>query len=233
MSYHTIVERLERLELLPPAAERFDDGPSLRGRVAVLPASFNPPTAAHVELLRASCSVAGVESAAAMLTTRNVDKRIFGAPLPDRVAMLLEIQRANGDIAVLACNQARLTDQAPPLRDLIGGDHVDFIVGYDTLTRIFDDSYYEHMPVELDRFFTRHRLIAANRGEATVEAITEYLNTEPVRTFAERIEVIELPPEAASLSSTRARDALTAADDPEGVPAQVRDYIERRGLYRD
>lgn len=233
MSIDAITRRLERLDNGSPAAERFDDGPGLQGRIAILPASFNPPTAAHVELLRTACSVAGVESVAAMLTTRNVDKTIFGASLPDRVAMLLEVQRARGDIAVLACNQARLTDQAEPVADLFGGQGLDFIVGYDTLTRIFDDRYYQHMPSELEAFFARHRLIAANRGRATVDAVYRYLETDDVSRFASRIEVVELPGHAAALSSTEAREALTAAGEPEGLPPEVAEYIARRGIYRE
>lgn len=233
VSLDGIRERLNRLDASAPAAERFDEGPPLQGRIAVLPASFNPPTLAHLQLLRAACAVRGVESAAAMLTTRNVDKGLFGAPLPDRVAMLLETHRAAEDIAVLACNQARLTDQADPVRDLFSGQDVDFIVGFDTLSRIFDDRYYRDMPSELDAFFARHRLIAANRGDITAADVHRYLETSVVARFARFVEVIEIPDDAADLSSTHARQAFAQARQPEGLLPEVAAYIHQRALYQD
>src|SRR2546421_8179573 len=88
---------LERIEAClaafpaPPdfAARRFDDGPPLAGSVAVLPSAYNPPTRAHFGLLELARDASRADGAMALLSTYNVDKQLHGAPLAERLAMLL------------------------------------------------------------------------------------------------------------------------------------------------
>ena len=112
----------------------------------------------------------------------------------------------------------------------------DFVVGYDTLIRLFDARYYTDMPAELAAFFAHHRVIAANRAEATVVEVEEFVAREAMA-FAHRIVVHEIPPGPASLSSTHARSlsqAWEAAADEivtQVVSPAVADYISEHGLY--
>ncbi len=231
MNQRDIETRLEALDArTTPSLERFDAGPPLLGRIAFLPSAFNPPTIGHLRLLEEALLVDGVERIAAMLTTRNVAKGIYGASLADRVGMLLALRRARPEVAVVASNMARIMDQADALSRQTRAREVDAIVGFDTLERLFDPKYYDDMERELGRFFERHRVIAANRGSETAERVAEWVrrNAGP---FERRILVREIEPEAADVSSTEAREK--APEDPDAMPVAgpVREYIEERGLY--
>lgn len=233
MDHGEIARRLSRLhEDSVPSVERFDTGPPLLGRLAFLPSAYNPPTIGHLRLLETALTIDDVSRIAAMLTTRNVAKRVFGAGLPDRVEMLLELHRSWPQLAVLAANAARIIDQANALARETSSPGVDAIVGFDTLERLFDPSYYDDMERELTPFFERHRVIAANRGRETAERVAEWVrrNAGP---YESRILVREIEPEAAGVSSTEAREKAGENPDEMPVAPPVREYIERRGLYRD
>jgi nicotinamide-nucleotide adenylyltransferase len=223
-----LLSRLEASDA--PAVARFDDGAALCGRVAVLPSAFNPPTVAHLHLLDIARSVERVDVAAALLSTRNVGKGIFGAGLADRVGMLLAARADSPQMAVLAVNAARLVDQAEVLRSAFPEAAFDFVVGYDTLIRLFDPVYYEDMPAQLEGFFLHHRVIATNRGKDAIGVVREFVQTSTAP-FAERIVVREIDERPASLSSTAAREEA-ASGNAAIVPPGVARYIKERGLYR-
>jgi nicotinic acid mononucleotide adenylyltransferase len=224
---------IERIHSAPDAVvARLDAGAEFTSRLAVLPSAFNPPTRAHMELLQVALGAEGVGAIAALLTTRNVAKELHGASLAHRASMLLEIESAGWDIPVLVANQARIADQAKLISATWPAVGVDIIVGYDTLIRVFDAQYYGEMETELQAFFADHRLIATNRADDAVDAVTRFLERPEVRPFASRIVVRELHDEAADLSSTAAREAIASGEDPFHLPAEVADYIHRHGLYR-
>ncbi len=209
-----------------PRVARFDRGAELAGRVVVLPSAFNPPTLGHRALLDA------VEDRqrAALLSTRNVDKGFEGAALAHRVGMLLAVA-AKRSLAVLATCEARIADQATALRQAHPGVRFDFLLGFDTLTRFFDSGYYVDMGSELAAFFAQSGLLAANRGEVGLEEVAEWLRVcEAAAPYLDRIELVELEPHEASLSSTASREAVRRGKE-EGLPAEVAAYIESQGLY--
>ncbi|MBI2766438.1 MAG: hypothetical protein HYX53_11090 [Chloroflexi bacterium] len=227
-----IAERLAELAESPGfSVARFDDGDPFAGRVAVLPSAYNPPTRAHTSLLEVGAATEGVSAAAALLSTTNVDKQLFGAPLSHRVGMLLAARSAEPGLAVLSTNAARFADQAEALRIQYGRVEFDFIAGFDTLVRIFDERYYQDMPATLDRFFAAHRLIATNRAQATIDAVREFVDQPRVRPYRARIIVRELDPHPASLSSTQARQHAERGDHPPAVLPAVAAYIREHGLY--
>lgn len=214
-----------------PAVLRVDPGDSLDSRVAVLPASFNPPTVAHVELLERAREVEGVASSAALLTTRNVDKGVFGAGHQHRLAMLLALRLpATG---ILLSNAARIADQAAVLRDAFPSHQFDFVVGYDTLVRLFDERYYEgDMHSVLEPYFAHHRLIAATRDTYDLEAIERYREGDThARRYGDRILPLELGPEVVRVSSSAVRQRAGSVERLE-VPDAVESYIREHRLYR-
>ncbi len=226
-------ERLEALARLEaPAAARFDADRALRGGWAVLPSAFNPPTRAHLRLLALAQEAAGVEGGAALLTTRNVAKGVEGAPLADRIAMLLAARASRPGLAVLAANQARIVDQAAALRAAWPEAAFDFVLGHDTLVRLFDGRYYEGpMDADLDPFFARHRVIAANRGDVTVAEMEAYV-AERASRWADRIVIAPLDAEHGRIASSDVRARIAAGKDGGAdVPAEVAAYIRERGLY--
>jgi nicotinamide-nucleotide adenylyltransferase len=224
---------LQDLDATPdPSVVRFDAGAPFAGRVAVLPSAFNPPTAAHLHLLEVAREVDGVQQTAALLSTRNVAKGVFGASLAHRIGMLLAIHAVDPWVAVLATNAARLADQSRALRAAYPASGFDFVVGHDTLIRLFDPVYYDDMAADLSAFFGQHRVIATNRGDASIEAVQAFVDTQ-AGGFADRIIVREIDHHPASLSSTSAREAVAGGLHPVSVASPVADYIREHALYRD
>ena len=228
----TFEERLEALARLEsPAVARFDSAGALRGGWAVLPSAFNPPTRAHLRLLDLAEAVADVEGGAALLTTRNVAKGIEGAALADRVGMLLAARESRPGLAVLAANQARIVDQAAALRTTWPEATFDFVLGYDTLVRLFDERYYDgSMEAELAPFFERHRVIASNRGDVTAADVSGYVAERAAR-YAGRIVTVALDEEHGRIASSDARELIGAGRGSDALPAEVAAYIRAHGLY--
>jgi nicotinamide-nucleotide adenylyltransferase len=232
----SIARALQALDKQPAAtARQFDDGPRIAGPLVVLPSAFNPPTLAHQHLLERAAEFAGARPVA-LLTTRNVDKAIHGASLAQRIEMLLALRRELPELAVLACNQARIMDQAPALRKSFeqGVAELDlrFVVGFDTLERLFASRYYTDMEAELTPFFERCRVIAANRAGMSAGDVVTWV-AENAGSFAARIDILEINPYAASLSSSDVRESVQSGGEAETVPGVVQKYIEAQGLYRE
>lgn len=214
-----------------PAVTRFDADEGLRGRWAVLPSAFNPPTRAHLRLLDLAQGVAGVEGGAALLTTRNVAKEVEGASLEDRIGMLLATRESRPGLAVLGANQARIADQAAVLRATWPEASFDFVLGYDTLIRLFDEQYYDGpMEVVLDPFFERHRVIAATRGEVTEGEMRSWVAEQASR-YTARIVTLALDPTHGRIASSEIRARIEAGEGSDDLPEGVADYIRERGLY--
>lgn len=207
---------------------RFDDGQDFPAHAVVLPGSFNPPTDAHLALL--ALAPAGAAQAA-LLSTHNVDKEAGDAALADRIGMLLAIATVR-PVAVLATGAARIVEQGRALRLAYPGTAFDFVMGYDTLVRLFEPRYYDDMEADLGELFRHHRVIAANRGDAGVAAVEQFLAGPSVAPFAARIGVRELDAVPAALSSTAARSEISAGRDAGAVPAEVAAYIHQHALYR-
>jgi nicotinic acid mononucleotide adenylyltransferase len=224
---------LDRLESSgEPLVARFDQGPPLAGRIAVLPAAFNPPTLAHAHLLALGAEEPGIDTAAALLSTRNVDKGLHGATLEQRVEMLLALPEEQ-PIAVLAANQARLVDQSRALERSFPGVEFDFIVGYDTLVRLFDPRYYEDMRAELEPFFARHRVLATNRAHHRTDEVQRFIASDPIaRQFRPRILVRSIPDKPASYSSSTSREHAASGVELSQLPASVAAYVREHRLYR-
>lgn len=212
-------------------AARFDDGPGLEGRVAVLPSAFNPPTLAHSGLLELALAEEDVTHVGALLSTNNVDKQVFGAPLAHRIGMLLALASKRPWLAVVAANAARLADQGLALKVAFPNVEFDFVVGYDTLVRVFDGHYYTDMDAELEAFFGQHRIIATNRAQATAEAVAEFCSRMPARRFQDRIVVRELDAGRAWMSSSAARGNIGQGAAATALSPEIDHYIREHGLY--
>lgn len=228
-----IAASLDALESATPGSvHRFDAGPAFRGPVAFLPSAYNPPTLAHLHLIETARAVDGVSATAAVLTTRNVAKGVYGAGFAHRVGMLLSLQHDYPSLAVLAANSARILDQVAGLESAFPVASFLPILGFDTLERLFDPRYYSDMEGELAVFFATHRVIATNRGGLSARDVHAWLDTHAAR-FKEAIIVRELGAYPASLSSTGVRESIRGGYQPTDVAPSVLAYIEQHALYRD
>ncbi|KAL2919215.1 hypothetical protein HK105_200858 [Polyrhizophydium stewartii] len=137
------------------------------GSILVFDSSFNPPTMAHMELVRqAIAQIAPLPADAAepasppaaaapaaprfahhvlLLATNNMDKPVSGAGIVDRLEMMC---LAAGEIAadppchVALTNQGRFVDKLHALQRIAPACRPYFVVGADTLVRLLDARYY-------------------------------------------------------------------------------------------
>jgi nicotinic acid mononucleotide adenylyltransferase len=201
----------------------------------VLDASYNPMTLAHEGIINAAKSICGPKEVLLMLSRANVDKEIFGADLGQRLSMLLTYAHQHPDYSVAGCSHARFVDKAlaliphyPP------GARLFFVIGYDTLERLFDHRYYKNMESDLDMLFGHATIIVANRDHNDKISIQARMEAPDVKPYTDGINLIELPEELCRISSTHARTNIKQGIPIEGlVPGVISEAIQRMGLYED
>lgn len=186
--------------------------------VALLPGSFNPPTAAHV-LLAERALAAGCDAVVFVTAVQTVGKPPFGLTVEDR---LLTMRAAGADrILTAACSHGLYAEQAEAAAQAFPGADLVFLVGSDKVEQILDHAWYDDRDVALTRLFDRARLLAAPRG-STGEQVRDLLALPRNERWASYVDVLPLHPAVADLSSTRVRGLLGAGADPAGlVPGPV------------
>ena len=201
--------------------------------LGVMSASFNPPTRAHIRMVEMAARTFGLNEVLLLLAKTNVDKAVFGAPLDARLLMLNAIAGLRASYSVALVNKARFVDKIEALKPLYpAGVGVRFIVGYDTLVRLFDPKYYDDMAVELERMFASCRIVAVNRADHDAEDVRRFLKRPECRAFADRVDVMALDPLHAAMSSSEVRERLRRGEAVgDLVPEEVEQVIRRMGLY--
>lgn len=203
-------------------------------RLGVFSASFNPLTRAHVRMLEQATGERALAEVMLVLDRVNVDKReILGASLAERLWMLKRFAAGRPRLSVAASSHGRFVDKAKALRRVYPeGTAIYFIVGFDTLVRVFDPKYYTDPEAELGELFGHSQFIVANRGEASVADVQRWLERPACRPFAARIHVMELDPFHAHISSTQIRAQIERGQPfAELVPPDIVPLIPKTGLY--
>jgi nicotinic acid mononucleotide adenylyltransferase len=193
------------------------------GAMALLPGSFNPPTAAHL-LLAERARREGYGCVMYVLARRTVDKEQNGLIPEDRLmALRFLAQRAGMGVAVTS--GGLYADMADAAAMIFAGTEVTFLVGSDKVSAIFDPAYYSDRESALDALFSRARLIVAPRTDDG-EAAREVLDRAENRPWAHRVSILPLHPAVSDLSSTRVRGLLQSGADPTGlVPSAVGTFL--------
>lgn len=204
--------------------------------IGVLDASFNPLTLAHEALVHQAQDTFGFDEIVLLLAKANVDKALFGADLGQRLAMM--VNYANSDtqldtcLSVAVCSHARFIDKAHAL--FSPDTQIYFLVGHDTLIRIFDPRYYIDMPAELKVLFSLCHIVSANRENSSREVFHRFMSRPECAPFASRVHPLQLPPSFGNISSTEARKRIRAGDPiTDLVPETIAQFIETFGLYRE
>ena len=204
--------------------------------IGVLDASFNPLTLAHEALVHQAQDTFGFDEIVLLLAKANVDKALFGADLGQRLAMM--VNYANSDtqldtcLSVAVCSHARFIDKAHAL--FSPDTQIYFLVGHDTLIRIFDPRYYIDMPAELKVLFSLCHIVSANRENSSREVFQRFMSRPECAPFASRVHPLQLPPSFGNISSTEARKRIRAGDPiTDLVPETIAQFIETFGLYRE
>ena len=193
------------------------------GILLCLSASFNPLTVAHLALVEAGSRLAPPDETLLLLAQANVDKPVVGFPLADRLALLARYAAGRPTVSVAAASHGRFVDKAAAIRPHYPETtRLLFVLGFDTLVRLFDPKYYTAMERDLSRLFAAAEIVAANREPSPPAAVAAFLDRPEVRPFRERIHPIRLPARLAAVSATAVRERLARGESPTGlVPPEI------------
>ena len=220
-----VVRFVQRVQTAQPSAH-----------IGVLDASFNPLTLAHEALVRYAQAAFGFDEIVLLLAKANVDKALFGAELGQRLGLMAHYADAVDDLSlsVAGCSHARFIDKASALRPHFPSDaQCCFLVGHDTLIRIFDPRYYADTSAELHALFSLCHVVSANRAPFDREAFQRFMARPECVPFAARVHPLQLPPSFGNISSTSVRDRIAkGASIADLVPQSVAQFIETFGLYK-
>ncbi len=225
-----------RLDAMPTILQKLQSAPFTlvtdfkpSSQIYILDSSFNPPTISHLEL----GSYAGHNSLLLLLATQNADKPMQPASLEHRVKMMKLLAKSFHRCGIALTKHAYFVDKARAIENHYPDKKQTFIVGYDTLVRIFDRKYDADgdMELKLGCFFEHgHGLVSILRG-ADQNQQEHFSNNIPDR-WREQIRFV--PVLGDSTSSTAARNAIASKDWSELkalVPLDIANFIQTNNLY--
>ncbi len=206
------------------------EGVKRRGeRLGVFSGSFNPPTIAHVQLCERAQTFLQLREVLLLLALVNVDKSWFDFSLEQRVAMMLAIADKRPNWSVALCSHGRFVEKAQAIAKVYpDGTEIWFLVGYDTLVRLFEPRFYPDVPMEqaLSQFFAVARLAVFPRSDADEGAVEKFLGQPQVAPFADHIVTVPSDPSLRWVSSTLVRQKWRRGEDfSDLVPPEVRAFL--------
>lgn len=240
--------------------------------ITVLDSSFNPPTTAHLAMASAPGPVR-YDALLLLLASVNADKGSSPKPgHPDTVDRV-ELMRLSADalarrsdapiagVGVATTRFPFFSDKSRALVEAISRTteprriRLSWLVGWDTLERIFNPKYYakdgsissptEAMREALEPFLGEDgdgsSLVVFRRGEGDASTAEEqdFLEKEVVRDYIRsgKVMVIDVPDrQGQEVSSTAVRTAVKEGrweDVGRMTDPKVTEYIKARGLYQD
>ena len=224
-----------------PAVEIIKHAQTAGPRLGIFASSFNPPTVAHVELVRRAAEAFALDQVLTLTSSANADKLSYETSLEDRLAMLITALGGEARVSIGLSSHAFYVDLVeaiehayPPQTDL------HFIVGFDTFERVLDpeDRYtrrynrsFSGRVEALGHLFARSSFIVASRAGAGIDSVQKLIDREPA-VPPDRVLYLGFPADLGELSATEARNRLRAGEAITGlVPAPVEQYIKDHGLY--
>lgn len=197
-------------------------------KLGVFSGSFNPITVAHTRMFDEAQEQFELDEMLLLLAKTNVDKEVYGLPLEGRILTLKGYAEEGNDVSIGISSHGRYIDKVSALKGLYPEDtEFHFIVGYDTLVRVFDAKYYADMNVELKELFSECRFIVANRNNVGLETIKKYLNQPTIQPYSSYISVLILPDFYSEISSTEVRDRIERGETISHlVPSVVEHYLD-------
>jgi nicotinamide-nucleotide adenylyltransferase len=237
------IQRFKRIQALldqldPQAPSRVlvvPGSPEPEGKIIVFPGSYNPPTLAHLALLKQAWQFARVHGPMLVytaLSTHITDKEHVQRPLLlDRIALLETVLRKHvRHTGIILFNRGLYVEQAeavhkayPQVSDLY------FLIGFDKILQIFDPRYYQDRDQALHELFELADFLVAPRGEAGPEELGILLDRPENKQYAAHIHALPLSAAYRYISSTNIRQALSAHE--QEVPPEVRRFIHETHAY--
>jgi nicotinic acid mononucleotide adenylyltransferase len=237
------LQRFKRIQSLldqldpqgPPQALVVPDSPSPEGKIIVFPGSFNPPTLAHLALLKQAWQYARVHGPMhiyAALSTHVTDKESVQRPLLlDRINLLETVLRKHvRHTGIMLFNRGLYLEQAEAVHSAFSQvSKVYFLIGFDKIVQIFDPRYYKDRNVALTELFDMTEFLVAPRGEAGADAISMLLEQPENRQYAEHVHALPLSAAYRDISSTRIRQVFSVHE--QDMPAEVQRFIHETHAY--
>jgi nicotinic acid mononucleotide adenylyltransferase len=242
LSTHTL-QRLKGvqalLDQLQPEAEPrafvVPGGPEPRGSVIVFPGSFNPPTTAHIALLKQARAFAHIQESMtlyAAFSKRTVDKEAVERPLLlDRIVLLDDIlHKRLPHAGILLFNRGLYVEQAEAIHHSFPRvKRILCLLGFDKIVQILDPHYYQDRDVSLFELFKRAELLVAPRGNAGEKELAELLHQPQNQRFAHFIHALSFNAMYRNVSSTSARQG--ASGSASEVPQEARLFMRKTRAY--
>lgn len=231
-----IQDQLDQLHAdAPPRAFTIPGSPRPARRVIVFTGSFNPPTLAHLAMLKQAHYYAQAHhpmSVYAAFTKLTVGKESVERPLLlDRIALLQWIlRRRQLHAGIMLFNRGLYVEQAQAIRSSFRGvRRVLFLVGFDKIVQIFDPHYYENRDAALETLFSEAELLVAPRGQGGPRELEELLTQPDNQRFARYIHPLPLGSAYRDMSSTRVREREPLA--LHEVPIEVQQFMHVTKAY--
>jgi nicotinate (nicotinamide) nucleotide adenylyltransferase len=210
-------------------------------KLGVFASSFNPPTTAHVELIKRATENFSLDQTLALAGKTNADKTAYECPLEDRLAMMELTFAEQPRISIGLSSHAFYVDILEALeRKYPAQTDLHFIVGLDTFERVldFEDHYsgrfhraFKGRGEALSFLFSKSTFIVAGRAGAGLERV-EFLVSREKAVPSDRIKYLDFPDDLGDLSATEVRRRRRHGLTIHGlVPAVVENYIEEHAIY--
>jgi len=219
----------------PPQALVVPGSPSPEGKIIVFPGSFNPPTLAHIALLKQAWHYARIQGPMhiyAALSTHVTDKEDVQRPiLLDRIILLEAVLRKHvRHTGILLFNRGLYVEQAEAVyRAFPEVSKLYFLIGFDKIVQIFDPRYYKDRDVALTELFELADFLVAPRGKAGPEELRMLLDRPENRNYARHVHMLPLSATYRDISSTRIRQGPCAHE--QEMPSEVRRFIRETHVY--
>lgn len=197
-------------------------------KLGIFSGSFNPITIAHTKMFEEAQVHFQLDEMLLLLAKANVDKEEFGMPLAGRILTLKSYAGEGNNVSIGVSSHGRYIDKISALKAVYPeGTEYYFIVGYDTLVRIFDPKYYTDIDTELKVLFLQCKFIVANRDNVDIETIKQFLDTPMIRPYSSHISCLMLPKCYADVSSTEVRKRLENGESISHlVPSVLEDFFD-------
>ncbi len=185
------------------------------GRVAIFPGAWNPPTVAHLEVVRAARNWAG--QVLLVLPKAFPHKTFEGAGFSERLELLCGLTESEPGTFVAVAEGGLYLEMAEETLRCCGPEtEVGLVCGRDAAERIAAWDYGRAGVFE--EMIGRHPLLVAARAGDYV----------PAAAYAERIVRLAMPAWFSEVSSTEVRRRIAAGEDWQAlVPAAIADKVEQ------
>jgi nicotinamide-nucleotide adenylyltransferase len=232
--YRVIQHLLDRLDPdASPQACIVPGSPEPQGTIVVFPGSFNPPTNAHLAMLRqAQRFEHGAGQVYAAVSKRTTDKeRVERPQLVDRLVLLEMVLRHHAPgVGIVLINRGLYVEQAEAIRTAFPGvTKLYFLLGFDKIVQVFDAHYYADRDTALLELFSLADVLVAPRGDAGADALRELLDAPANRQFARHVHWLPLDTAYHDISSTHVRQDFAAHQ--HDVPPEVQRFIRETHVY--